>query len=152
MNPRSTPPRWIVGAIILFWLGYLLTGVVADAWLRISGLVMWLVIALFIALAVEPAVNRLARRGWRRGRATLSVLLAVMAAVGLFLGVMGTMIGTQIADLLSNSDRYISDTVDRINNLFGTSINAEQVIADFNDPNGAVQQFIDSQQGEAIRL
>ncbi|MFZ8969521.1 MAG: hypothetical protein ACO20G_10855, partial [Ilumatobacteraceae bacterium] len=77
VNSRSTPPRWIVGAIILFWLGYLLTGVVADAWLRISGLVMWLVIALFIALAVEPAVNRLARRGWRRGRATLSVLLAV---------------------------------------------------------------------------
>lgn len=149
---RPTPPRWVVGAIFLFWLGYLLTGVVADIWLRISGLIMWLVIALFVALAIEPAVNRLARRGWRRGRATLSVLLAVIAAVGLFLGVMGTMIGTQIADLLSNSDRYIADTVDRINDLFGTSIDAQQVIADFNDPNGAVQQFIDSQQGEAIRL
>ena len=65
---------------------------------------------------------------------------------------MGTLIGTQIADLLSNLEVYISDTVTRINNWFGTSIDAAQVIEQFNDPNGAVQNFISAQRGDALRL
>jgi len=146
------PPRWIVAVVVVFWIGWLGSGVAVDVWHRISGLVLLLVISLFLALAIEPGVNRLAQRGWRRGRATATIIFGVILAVGVFIGAMGTLIGTQIADLLANSETYISDTVDTINDWFGTEIDPEQVIADFNDPNGSVQQFIDSQQDDAIRL
>jgi predicted PurR-regulated permease PerM len=146
------PPRWIVAVVFVFWLGWLGSGVAVDVWHRISGLVLLLVISLFLALAIEPGVNRLGRHGWGRGRATATIMFGVIIAIGVFIGAMGTLIGTQIADLLSNSETYISDTVDTINDWFGTEIDAEQVIADFNDPNGSVQQFIDSQQDDAIRL
>jgi predicted PurR-regulated permease PerM len=82
----------------------------------------------------------------------LLIIFGVLSAVGAFLGAMGTLIGTQIADLLSNLEVYISDTVTRINNWFGTSIDAAQVIEQFNDPNGAVQNFISAQRGDALRL
>jgi len=150
--PVRWPPRWIVAVVVVFWIGWLGSGVAVDVWHRISGLVLLLVISLFLALAIEPGVNRLAQRGWRRGRATATIIFGVILAVGVFIGAMGTLIGTQIADLLANSETYISDTVDTINDWFGTEIDPEQVIADFNDPNGSVQQFIDSQQDDAIRL
>jgi predicted PurR-regulated permease PerM len=150
--PVRGPPRWIVAVVVVFWIGWLGSGVAVDVWHRISGLVLLLVISLFLALAIEPGVNRLAQRGWRRGRATATIIFGVILAVGVFIGAMGTLIGTQIADLLANSETYISDTVDTINDWFGTEIDPEQVIADFNDPNGSVQQFIDSQQDDAIRL
>ncbi|MEL0283632.1 MAG: AI-2E family transporter [Ilumatobacter sp.] len=150
--PVRWPPRWIVAVVVVFWIGWLGSGVAVDVWHRISGLVLLLVISLFLALAIEPGVNRLAQRGWRRGRATATIIFGVIVAVGVFIGAMGTLIGTQIADLLANSETYISDTVDTINDWFGTEIDPEQVIADFNDPNGSVQQFIDSQQDDAIRL
>ena len=151
-QPVRWPPRWIVAVVLVFWLGWLGSGVAVDVWHRISGLVLLLVISLFLALAIEPGVNRLGRHGWGRGRATATIMFGVIIAIGVFIGAMGTLIGTQIADLLSNSETYISDTVDTINDWFGTEIDAEQVIADFNDPNGSVQQFIDSQQDDAIRL
>ncbi|MEK9937423.1 MAG: AI-2E family transporter [Ilumatobacter sp.] len=150
--PVRWPPRWIVAVVVVFWIGWLGSGVAVDVWHRISGLVLLLVISLFLALAIEPGVNRLAQRGWRRGRATATIIFGVIIAIGVFIGAMGTLIGTQIADLLANSETYISDTVDTINDWFGTEIDPEQVIADFNDPNGSVQQFIDSQQDDAIRL
>lgn len=150
---RWLPPRWVVPAVIIFWLASVATDVLVLSWNRLSSLILLIVLAQFFALAVEPGVNRLVRsRSWSRGRATLVIILGVLTAIGVFLGAMGTLIGTQIADLLSNSETYISDTVMRINDWFGTSIDAEQVISQFNDPNGAIQQFIDSQQGDALRL
>ena len=128
------------------------TDVVVLTWGRVDDLVLLLVLSLFFSLAIEPGTNWLVRRGWRRGRATLLIIFGVLTAVGAFLGAMGTLIGTQIADLLSNLEVYISDTVTRINNWFGTSIDAAQVIEQFNDPNGAVQNFISAQRGDALRL
>ena len=83
-----------------------------------------LVISLFLALAIEPGVNRLARRGWRRGRATAAILLGVLVALLVFVAAIGTLVGTQVADLLSNSETYITDTVDFINDTFDTEIDA----------------------------
>jgi predicted PurR-regulated permease PerM len=146
------PPRWILVAVVLFWVGSVVTDVVVLTWSRVDDLVLLLVLSLFFSLAIEPGTNWLVRRGWRRGRATLLIIFGVLVAIGAFLGAMGTLIGTQIADLLSNLEVYISDTVERINNWFGTSIDAAQVIDQFNDPNGAVQNFISAQRGDALRL
>lgn len=145
-------PRWAIPAIFTFWVGFLLTMVARHVFDRLSGLLVLLLVSVFLTLAIEPGVNRLALRGWRRGTATSLLLFGVLGLFMLFLVAIGTLVGTQIADLLSESDRYITDTVDWINSTFGTQINAEEVIAEFNDPDGRVQQFIQSQGDEAVRL
>ena len=106
---------------------------------------------MFLSLAIEPGVNRLARRGWRRGTATALILFGVVLVFLVFVAAIGTLVGSQIADLLTNSERYITDTVDSINDTFGTNLDAQEVIDDFNDPDGAVQQFIHDQQDDAVR-
>lgn len=145
-------PRWVVPAILLFWAGSLASGVLIHMWNRLDGLLLLLLISLFLALAIEPGVNRLSRRGWRRGRATALILFGVMLAAGVFVGAIGTLVGQQVADLLGNSETYIRDTVDTINDNFGTELNADEVVAEFNDDDGPVQEFIRAQGDRAVSL
>jgi len=145
-------PRWAIPAIVIFWTGYLLTFAALHIFHRLSGLLVLLLVSIFLALAIEPGVNRLAQRGWRRGRSTIMILLGVLLSFLVFAGAVGTLVGTQVADLLRESDAYITDTVDFLNDNFGTNIDPEDVIDEFNDPDGRVQEFIQSQSDEAIRL
>jgi predicted PurR-regulated permease PerM len=149
---RRRTPSWVVRAIALFWVGFLVVGLVKHVWVRLEGLALLLVISLFLALAIEPGVNRLARRGWRRGRATAAILLGVILLVCVFIAAIGTLVGTQIADLLQNSEKYIRDTVDAVNETFGTSLDPQQVVDEFNRPEGPVQQFINAQQDKVVNL
>ena len=145
-------PQWVFRAIIVFWVGFLFVGVVKNFWMRLDGLILLLVISLFLALAIEPGVNRLARRGWRRGRATAAILFGVLLAAGVFVAAIGTLVSTQIVDLLQNSEQYTVDTVDKINETFGTSLDPQQVIDEFNRPDGPVQNFINAQQDNVVQL
>jgi len=126
--------------------------IVRSLWSSLSTFILLLAVSLFLSLAIEPGVNRLAARGWRRGTGTGTILLGVVIIFLLFVTAIGTLVGTQVADLLSNSEAYISDTVDVVNDTFNTSINGQEVIDTFNDPNGPVQEFIESQQDKAVQL
>lgn len=145
-------PPWTLRAIAAFWFGFLCVGLVTDLWGRVNGLVLLVVISLFLALAIEPGVNRLARYGWRRGTGTAAILFGVLLASAVFVGAIGGLIGSQIVDLLQNSEQYIIDTVDAINDTFGTSLDPQEVVDEFNRPDGPVQQFIQSQQDQAVEL
>jgi predicted PurR-regulated permease PerM len=145
-------PRWVVPAVAVFWSGFLLATAAQHLWGKLSGLLVLLVISVFLALAIEPGVNRLARRGWRRGRATSLILFGVIAMFLVFVGAIGTLVGSQIADVLQDSETYISDSVETINDTFGTHLDAQEVIDEFNDPDGAVQAFIADQQDNVVRL
>jgi predicted PurR-regulated permease PerM len=145
-------PRWVIPAIILFWLGFLAAIATRHVFHRVSGLLILLLVSLFLALAIEPAVNRLTARGWRRGRATASLLFTVVLVFLIFAVAIGALVGTQIAELLGNSERYITQTVNFINDTFGANIDAGDVIDRFNDPEGPVQRFIRSQGDEAVGL
>ena len=147
-----TLPRWVLPAILLFWVGYLLTITGRHVFHRLSSLLVLLLVSVFLSLAIEPGVNKLAVRGWRRGRATIMILLGVLTAFLIFAGAVGTLVGTQVADLLSESDAYITDTVNFLNDNFGSNIDPQDVIDEFNDPDGRVQEFIQSQSDEAVRL
>jgi predicted PurR-regulated permease PerM len=147
-----TLPKWVIPAVAVFWMGFVLTFVLRHVFHRLSSLLVLLLVSGFLALAIEPGVNRLALRGWRRGRSTLMILFGVLFAFLIFAGAVGTLVGTQVAELLSESDAYITDTVKFINDTVGTEIDPQDVIFEFNDPNGRVQQFIQSQSDEAIRL
>ncbi len=150
--PPEHLPRWVWKAVAVFWLGYILSIVTRSVWTSLSELFLLLLVSLFLSLAIEPGVNRLASRGWRRGTATALILVGVFVGFIVFLVAIGTLVGQQIADLLGNSEKYVNRTVNFINDKFDTHINATQVIASINDPNGAVQKFIRSQQGKVVDL
>lgn len=145
-------PRWVVPAIAIFWVGYLLTFVVRDVFSNVSSLIVLLIVSLFLALAIEPGVNRLAQRGWRRGTATALILVGVFVAFTVFVTAMGTLVASQIAELLGNLERYVTRSVDFLNDTFGTEIDAASVIAEINRPDGAVQEFIRNQGDRALAL
>jgi len=152
LDLRNHMPRWVWKAISIFWLGFLATLAVRFVFGRLTGLLTLLLVSLFLALAIEPGVNRLALRGWRRGRATILILLGVFILTVGFVVSIGTLVGSQVADLLQNSEKTVTKTVNGINDLFGTSINAQDVIDKINDPDGAVQKFIQSQANKALDL
>mgnify|MGYP001811742447 CR=1 FL=1 len=154
-DPRRSQrvPPWVIRAIALFWVGYIVVALLGRVWDRLAGLGLLLLVSLFLSLAIEPGVNRLHRnRGWRRGSATALILFGVLFGMATFVGAMGTLVGTQIADLLQNSETYIRDTVDTINDTFNTSLDPQEVVDEFNREDGPVQRFIDSQQDNAVEL
>jgi predicted PurR-regulated permease PerM len=145
-------PRWVIPATVIFWAGALAALIIRAVWARLDDLAVLLAISLFLSLAIEPGVNRLSRRGWRRGPATALILFGVVLLFLLFVAAIGTLVGSQIAELLTNTERYITKTVRFLNDTFGFNINAQEAIDAFNDPDGAVQQFISDQQDDALAL
>jgi predicted PurR-regulated permease PerM len=145
-------PRWVPRAIAVFWLAFLATFVLRYTFHRLSNFLILLLVSLFIALALEPAVNKLVSRGWKRGSATAGILVSLVVVILLFFAAMGTVVGQQIADLLSNSETYVNDTVKILNDTFNTNIDPRSVNEQINDPDGAVQQFINSQQSKVFNV
>ncbi len=145
-------PKWVPRAIMLFWVGLIATLVFRELFHQLSNFLLLMLVSLFLALAIEPGVNRLAARGWRRGSGTLTILFAALVFAGVFIGAIGTLVGSQAADLLTNSEQYVNDTVDFLNNTFNTNIDPAEVNASIADPNGPVQEFINSQQRKVFSL
>jgi len=152
VQDRQQMPTWVPRAIALFWVGLIATLVLRELFHQLSNFILLLLVALFLALAIEPGVNRLAARGWRRGSGTLTILLAAVVFTGVFIGAIGTLVGNQAADLLTNSEQYVNDTVDFLNDTFNTNIDPAAVNASIADPNGPVQEFINSQQERVFSL
>ncbi len=145
-------PRWVWKAVAVFWLGYIAVQVGEGLVDRLSGLLLILLVSMFLALAIEPAVNRLSRSGWRRGRATALVLFILLVATTIFVAAIGTLVASQLADVITDSERTVTKMVQGINDTFGTNIDAGDVVASINDPNGSFQRFIESQKDRAVSL
>jgi predicted PurR-regulated permease PerM len=146
----SVMPSWVWKAVAIFWFGYLVTLSTHFMFDRLTGLLILLLVSLFLALAIEPGVNRLAARGWRRGSATALILLAVFLFTIVFVVAIASLVGGQIADILNDTPKTITKVVGFINRHFNTDINAQKVIDSTQDPHGAFQKFIKSQQAKAF--
>lgn len=145
-------PKWVPRAIVLFWMMFLAALVARELFHQLSGFLLLVLVSIFLALAIEPGVNRLVRRGWRRGSGTLLIIFGVITFIGVFLGAVGTLVGSQVADVLKNSEMYVNDTVDFVNDTFNANIDPAEVNASIADPKGPVQKFIKNQQGKVISL
>lgn len=155
LDPTPSPdrlPRWVWKAVAIFWGGAVAALAFQSLWASLYTFFLLLLVSLFLSLAVEPGVNRLAKRGWRRGTATAVILAGVLIAFLVFLVAIGALVGQQIAELLGNSEKYVTRTVNFLNDTFGAHIDASQVITDINNPQGAVQSFIESQQNRVVDL
>lgn len=148
----SKMPKWVPRAIALFWLGFLATFIVRNAFQKLSSIFLLLLVSIFVTLALEPAVNRLAKRGMKRGSATALLLVSLVVVTLGFIAAMGTIVGQQVADLLSNSEKYVNDTVKIINDTFNSHIDPAAVNEKITDPNGPIQEFIRSQRGNAFKI
>lgn len=145
-------PRWVWKAVAVFWGGAIVALAFRSLWASLYTFLMLLLVSLFLSLAVEPGVNRMAKRGWRRGTATAVILVGVLVAFLVFVVAIGALVGQQIAELLGNSEKYVTRTVNFLNDNFGAHIDATQVIKEINKPDGAVQSFIQSQQNKVVDL
>ncbi len=150
--PRDRMPPWVWKAVAIFWAGYLIATRLDSFAGKLYGFFLLLLVSLFLSLAVEPGVNRLSHRGWRRGPATALILFGVMAAFLIFVVAIGALVGQQIADLLGDSEKYVTRAVNFLNSNFGTHIDATQVIDEIQKPDGSVQRFIRSQRGRVVDL
>jgi predicted PurR-regulated permease PerM len=152
VDEPSSMPRWTWRVVAVFWLGWIIAQWLEGALSSLADLFLIVLVSLFLALAIEPGVNRLSARGWRRGSATALILFSVIIAFVIFIAAMGTLVAGQIADLLANSERYVTRTVDFLNSTFDTKIDPKDVIEDIQDPNGRIQQFITSQGDRALKV
>ena len=150
--PSERMPRWVWKAVAVFWGGAIVALAFRSLWASLYTFLMLLLVSLFLSLAVEPGVNRMAKRGWRRGTATAVILVGVLVAFLIFVIAIGALVGQQIAELLGNSEKYVTRTVNFLNDNFGAHIDATQVIKEINKPDGAVQSFIQSQQNKVVDL
>lgn len=152
-SPRDAPmPRWVWKAVAIFWLGWIVAIAAMAVMASLYTLVILLLVSLFLALAVEPGVNKLVARGSRRGRATALILISVFLSLIVFVAAIGTLVATQVAELASNSEEYVDETVDFINDTFGTNIDASEVNETITRDDGPVQEFIDNQSGRVLRV
>ena len=120
-------PKWVPRAIVLFWMAFLAALVARELFHQLSSFLLLVLVSIFLALAIEPGVNRLAKRGWRRGSGTLLIIFGVITFIGVFLGAVGTLVGSQVADVLKNSEMYVNDTVDFVNDTFNANIDPAEV-------------------------
>ena len=151
-SQSSRMPRWVPRAVVIFWMGFIGTLVLRFTFHRLNSFLILMLVSLFIALALEPAVNKLVARGRGRRASTGMLLLGLVVIVFTFVGAVGTIVGQQLADVLSNSEQYVNDTVKILNDTFGSQIDAASVNERISDPKGPVQRFIDSQQDKAFDL
>ena len=151
-SQTSRMPRWVPRAVVIFWMGFIGTLVLRFTFHRLNNFLILMLVSLFIALALEPAVNKLVAIGRGRKASTAMLLLGLVFTVITFVGAVGTIVGQQLADVLSNSEQYVNDTVKILNDTFGSQIDAASVNENISDPKGPVQRFIDSQQDKAFDL
>ena len=152
LPPEEQMPRWVWKAIAIFWLGFIVTIVPVRCWFSLSTLLVLLLVSLFLSLAVEPGVNRLAapRLAPRHGDDP-DPARCVLRLPDLRRRDRHARRSADRRHCCSDSEKYVTRTVDFINDIFDTNIDATQVIDEINDPDGPVQEFIRSQQGQGRR-
>jgi predicted PurR-regulated permease PerM len=121
-------PRWVLRAIVVFWLGFIATLVGRWLFSRLHTLLLLLTISLFLSFAIEPGVNYLARKGWRRGVATALFLFGIVVVSLLFVGAIGALIARQVANFIDDLPSRITEVQDFVNRNFSTSLDFGDLI------------------------
>ncbi len=147
---REPMPRWILRAVLLFWLAYASLRVIEGVLHALRGLIITVLVSLFLSFAIEPAVNWMARRGWRRGPATGLVFLALLGVTALFVTVMGSLAVNQARDFIDEAPAYVQDIEDWANDRFDANIEFDDVIDDLKDPQGTARQFANDLAGDVV--
>lgn len=140
-SDETQVPPWVRRAIALFFTWVI--GLVVAYWIvqKLRVVILMLAVALFLSLAMEPPVNLLVKRGWPRHGATGLVWgLFLLGTIG-FVAAFGAVAFQQTSQLVNNTAHYVRNVVSFLNRDFGAHINANGLIRNLQNPNGAVQKF-----------
>ena len=102
-------PVWLIKAIALFWLGWVITYMGTGALRSLRSFLVVVLISLFISFAIEPAVNKLEGYKIPRGLGVWIVYLISFAALGGFSAAIGTALADQINSLVNEAPRYLTN-------------------------------------------
>ena len=130
-------PRWVIKAIALFWLGWVLTDIGMGMLRDLRGFLIIVLISLFLGFAIEPAVNRLERWGIRRGLGVWITYLAILVGIVAFSAAMGTALATQINNFIDEAPRYVEDAESWLQDNVDEDIDLSRVTEEFVDGGGA---------------
>ena len=108
MSASSVPP-WVVKAIALFWLGWVVVYIGTGAVRALRTFLVVMLISVFISFAVEPAVNRMETWKIRRGVGVWIVYLGSFLALAGFSAAIGTALADQIDSLIDEAPTYVDD-------------------------------------------
>lgn len=148
-------PRWLVKAIALFWLGYVVVYVGTGMIRSLRSLLIVILISLFLSFAIEPAVNRLERRGIRRGGGVWIVYILMLIGLAGFSAAIGTALATQINDFIDRAPEYIADAEEWLQANVDEDIDLDRLREEFVDDGRAADlatQFADDLVNLGTRL
>jgi predicted PurR-regulated permease PerM len=144
-------PSWVLKAIVVFWVGFVLVEVVEGLVDALRALLVTLLVSLFLSFAIEPAVNALARRGWRRGAATGLVFVILLSAVGVFVFAIGSLVVSQVRNFVDEAPAYVEDIERWVNDTFDADVNFDDLRRELDDPEGPARQFVEDLAGNALK-
>ncbi len=135
-KPSSTVPRWVVKAIALFWLGWVVVYIGTGAVRSLRSFLVVLLISVFISFAVEPAVNRMETWKIRRGVGVWIVYLGALLALAGFSAAIGTALADQIDSLIDEAPTYVDDIEDWLQNNIDDDIDLQRIQDEFVEGGG----------------
>ena len=129
-------PRWVIKAIAVFWLGWVVVYVGTGAVRALRPLLIVLLVSLFLSFAIEPAVNRMERMGIRRGVGTWIMFVAMFVTIGGFFAVVGTALATQIEDFVDEVPGYLDEIEEWALEQFDYELDLDNVREEFVEGGG----------------
>ncbi len=135
MSASSVPP-WVVKAIALFWLGWVVVYIGTGAVRALRSLLVVLLISIFISFAVEPAVNRMETWKIRRGVGVWIVYLGSFLAMAGFSAAIGTALADQVDSLIDEAPTYLNDLEGWLQDNIDDDIDLQRIQDEFVEGGG----------------
>ena len=132
----SKVPPWVVKAIALFWVGWVVVYIGTGAVRALRSLLIVLLISFFLSFAVEPAVNRM--EGWkiRRGVGVWIVYLGALLAMAGFSAAIGTALADQVDSLIDEAPAYLDDIEGWLQDNIDDEIDLQEIQDEFVEGGG----------------
>ncbi len=129
-------PVWLIKAIVLFWVGWVIVYLGTGAIRALRPLLIVILISLFLSFAIEPAVNRLERWGIRRGLGVWLVFVATLIGLVGFSAAVGTAMATQLNSFIGEAPRYVEDLEGWLQDNIDDDLDLQRVSDEFVEGGG----------------
>ena len=132
----SKVPPWVVKAIALFWVGYVVVYIGTGAVRALRSFLVVMLISVFISFAVEPAVNRMETWKIRRGVSVWIVYIGSFLALAGFSAAIGTALAGQIDSLIDEAPTYVDDIEGWLQDNIDDDIDLQRIQDEFVEGGG----------------
>ena len=132
----SKVPPWVVKAIALFWLGWVVVYIGTGAVRALRSFLVVMLISVFISFAVEPAVNRMETWKIRRGVGVWIVYLGSFLAMAGFSAAIGTALADQVDSLIDEAPTYLDDLEGWLQDNIDNDIDLQRIQNEFVEGGG----------------